>query len=124
MAQSVTKINALELAQLLREGASDVIVVDVRDTDRAGGHIKGSINIHAHIFQEDPKKWATEWPAGSRVVFHCMFSQIRGPSCAALLAQANEELNLENPTVPYILVGGYRSFVSQGQFRDLVEGLH
>lgn len=122
MADRVRNITGLELAQLIRAGASDVKVVDVRDIDRAGGHIKGSINIHAADFLEDTERYASEWSAGTRIVFHCMYSQVRGPECARALARANKALKLENPPVPYILVGGFRGMAAQGQFKDVLEG--
>lgn len=66
----------------------NVIVVDVRSTDRIGGHIKGSINIPAHTFKprtlckhvessiENFRKMPTY------IVFHCMYSSVRGPGAA------------------------------------------
>ncbi len=121
MAEHVRDMGKLELAKLLREGAKDVIVVDVRDLDRAGGHVKGSVNIRAAEFQANAKKYAAEW-TGRKVVFYCMYSQIRGPTSAAALAQACIDLKLENPPVAYVLRGGFRSMAAQGQYKDIMEG--
>ena len=93
----------------------------MRDLDRVGGHIRGSLNIHAYDFKRSARKWATEWPAGSRVVFHCMYSQNRGPSSARALAAANEALKLEKPTVPYVLEGGFMAMADNACVHDVLE---
>lgn len=111
-------MSALELAQLLRSDATrdGVVVVDVRDLDRAGGHIRGSVNIHADDFVRNASKHSAEWK-GKKVVFHCMYSQQRGPRCARAFAQvASPE------TQVFVLVGGFRTMAAQPQCKDVLEG--
>ena len=66
-----------------------MLVVDVRDYDYTGGHIKGAVNITADEFSqdEDVDALVQKVRAGGheRVVFHCMLSQQRGPFCAKRL---------------------------------------
>ncbi len=121
----VRDMSAQELATLMRDGANDLIVVDVRDLDRAGGHIRGSINIYADEFVTNARRYAREWTTNppKRVVFHCMYSQQRGPMCAHALADAVKDLKItQHPPTPYILTGGFRTLARQSQFRDLLEG--
>lgn len=124
MATPVQDISALELARLLRAGATDVKVVDVRDLDRAGGHIRGSVNIHADDFVHGVEKFAKDLAPGTRVVFHCMFSQQRGPRCARALAYEVGNQKFENPPKVYVLTGGFRAFASEAQFHDLLDEFH
>jgi len=65
-----------------------VQVVDVRDDDfRQGGHITGAINIPSSRWgepdiQESLYQNLTRELRAEVVVFHCMKSQVRGPSAA------------------------------------------
>jgi rhodanese-related sulfurtransferase len=55
------------------------VVVDVRDDDRAGGHIKGSINVPSNGFlmAVDELVRDTLKKEVETVVFHCALSQVR-----------------------------------------------
>ncbi|KAF9150466.1 hypothetical protein BG015_007731 [Linnemannia schmuckeri] len=60
----------------------DYLVIDVRDSDYIGGHIRGSVNIPS---QELPEKLPTlieEYKAVPQLIFHCALSQVRGPKAA------------------------------------------
>jgi Rhodanese-like domain len=57
-----------------------VQVVDVRDDDYEGGHIKGSMNVPSHGFPDRVDKLVDELHDNEAVVFHCALSQLRGPS--------------------------------------------
>lgn len=118
-------MSGLELATLLRDGATDVLVVDVRDLDRAGGHIRGSVNIYASDFVRNAQTYARQWTSDppKKVVFHCMYSQQRAPTSAQALADAVQNLKITmNPPTPYVLTGGFRTFANNVQFKDLLEG--
>lgn len=68
--------------------ASKVAVVDVRDNDYVGGHVKDS--IHAPIDQLDARmpELLRTLKDKDKVVFHCMLSQQRGPKAALAYARA------------------------------------
>jgi rhodanese-related sulfurtransferase len=90
---SITYIKPSALSnQLLDPSASSkVAVVDVRDNDYLGGHIKNS--VHAPIDQFDARmpELLRTLKDKDRVVFHCMLSQQRGPSAALSYARAKAE---------------------------------
>jgi rhodanese-related sulfurtransferase len=70
--------------------AADVVVIDTRDDDRAGGHIRGSLHAPDASFDaESVVSEARKFAAGQSqqqaklcLVFHCMESARRGPRCA------------------------------------------
>lgn len=80
-------------------------VVDVRDSDRFGGHIRNSINAPSTSFTKDLDKLSDQLREEEVVVFHCQLSQQRGPHCAKIYAkQAPEKQQV------YILEGGFSNW--------------
>ncbi|KAH7031675.1 Rhodanese-like domain-containing protein [Microdochium trichocladiopsis] len=84
---TLKRISADNLARMLREQGADVssegskiAIVDVRDDDYLGGHIKGSINCPSRAL--DTPTLLRRLADKETVVFHCMLSQQRGPSAA------------------------------------------
>ncbi|KAJ6252981.1 cdc25-like protein phosphatase twine-related [Anaeramoeba flamelloides] len=90
-----------------------VIVIDCRfNFEFEGGHIKGAHNwnvpkvIFPKLFCEGIKKKAC-------LVFHCEFSQNRGPAMCRLIRKTDRQINqYPNLYYPqcYVLEGGYRKF--------------
>lgn len=117
--------------------AADTLVVDVRESDRAGGHIKGSCHIPAPQIQADASRFVHLADGKKRVIFHCMYSQVRGPSCATLFqkalqsrAQAQQDQHASsgaqhNQAEVYVLAGGFNSFAKYALagHMDMVENL-
>jgi len=79
----------------------DFVIIDVRDDDYDGGHIRGSQNIPANRF--DPSK--IKIPPSVFVVIHCMYSKERGPRCAQMLANYNPNIKI------MVLQGGFQTAV-------------
>lgn len=71
---------------------SKFAVVDVRDSDYAGGHIKGCIHIPANEFPSGiiDLRMRLEENKVEDVVFHCALSQVRGPKAALLFLRTLE----------------------------------
>eukprot|EP00445_Apocalathium_hangoei_P000007 CAMPEP_0203839780 /NCGR_PEP_ID=MMETSP0359-20131031/378_1 /ASSEMBLY_ACC=CAM_ASM_000338 /TAXON_ID=268821 /ORGANISM="Scrippsiella Hangoei, Strain SHTV-5" /LENGTH=196 /DNA_ID=CAMNT_0050753873 /DNA_START=57 /DNA_END=647 /DNA_ORIENTATION=- len=127
---SVEYVSASQLRCWLESDYPDeeVVIIDCRDEDRAGGHIPGSRHCPSASFRanvgylikdvlrdgdeverapeeaaeaeaqadafpgdEDGGK-ATPEPPPLRIVFHCMYSQSRGPSCARIFHRELSEL--------------------------------
>lgn len=81
----IEHISAPELREWILADASDFLVVDVRDSDHIGGNIVRSVHLpSATITQDSLERLAQRVAASgvSRVVFHCMLSQQRGPRAA------------------------------------------
>lgn len=108
-------LTASEVLELVREGTSTV-VVDVREDDRRGGHITGSKHIPAPTFRSNPAKYLSLADGKHHVVFHCMFSQYRGPSSASAFVDAwNERAETDSsysdvaPPEVCIMSGGFNA---------------
>ncbi|CDO51689.1 similar to Saccharomyces cerevisiae YGR203W YCH1 Phosphatase with sequence similarity to Cdc25p, Arr2p and Mih1p [Geotrichum candidum] len=104
------KITAQTLRAWLTEAPDTVAIVDVRDDDRIGGHIKSSINIPSTLFHSSLAALDAKVANVPRVVFHCQLSQIRGPSCAS--AYWRHTYNENTAGQPgqqqiYVLEGGF-----------------
>lgn len=59
-----------------------VAVVDVRDDDFAGGHIKGCLHYPSSSLPEKLPELLPKLADYDEVVFHCALSQVRGPQAA------------------------------------------
>jgi len=105
-----------ELASLIRDYPTDVIIVDCRDDDFTGMKIRGALNYRspldsARLYQDvvslTPKT----------VVFHCYLSQFRGPTSARefseWLAYVRHDVDVR------VLRGGFKGWYRECE--DLVE---
>jgi len=70
--------------------ASTTAIIDVRDNDYIGGHIKGSQHVPINQFDARLPELLRVNKDKQRVVFHCMLSQQRGPKAALMYARAKE----------------------------------
>jgi rhodanese-related sulfurtransferase len=89
---TLTYIDAPALADAVRAGpSSGIIVVDVRDEDFYGGNIVGAVNAPSEDWMEPAFVQQLieklEVDSSKTVVFHCMKSQVRGPTCARAFAE-------------------------------------
>ncbi|BGP20724.1 hypothetical protein JCM10213_001032 [Rhodosporidiobolus nylandii] len=87
-----TYISHSELEPLVKAGAiqkGELAIVDVRDDDREGGHIPGSIHAPSEERTDASVQELVERLKDARqVVFHCGLSQVRGPKAARIYAEA------------------------------------
>lgn len=66
-------------------------VIDVRDDDFEGGHIKGCKNIPSTQFPDQVEKLVEQLKDSKSVLFHCSLSQARGPKAARIYKETREE---------------------------------
>lgn len=109
-------VEAAEVAEWLRagqvapaaEGGESVAVVDVRDEDFAGSNIPGAHNVPSEAWERDTDATAAAVleAHGKRraVVFHCMQSRVRGPSCATRFTEFLEERGIPEDQRPEVYV--------------------
>ncbi|KAF2999930.1 hypothetical protein E8E13_009058 [Curvularia kusanoi] len=71
---------------------SDTAVVDVRDSDHIGGHIRGSTWVPSSTLDFKTPELVRELKGKKVVVFHCALSQQRGPSAALRYLREKERL--------------------------------
>ncbi|GAX80386.1 hypothetical protein CEUSTIGMA_g7825.t1 [Chlamydomonas eustigma] len=129
MSGVISYIEPQQLAEFLRnQEKQHTLVVDVRGEDFQGGHIKGATNIDSQGFSQDVAvdtfidQYLTSSGTVKRVVFHCMFSQQRGPRCANRVAKRLQERSQTESAQLLVLRGGFVQFVRMyGAEHDLVE---
>lgn len=93
-------------------------IIDVRDDDYFGGHIRNALNYPSSSFSENISQLQNEVSSKDRVVFHCQLSQVRGPACAKKYF-LNTDTRKNNQKV-YVLIGGFSNWVSSfdGELTD------
>nr|CCA24115.1 conserved hypothetical protein [Albugo laibachii Nc14] len=95
---------------------SDLSVIDVREDDYdENGHIRSAINLPSgDYFQDDEQvnELVQHYKNKKMVVFHCTFSQVRGPFCAQRFASRMDVMLQEQEARPEVrvLAGGFKSF--------------
>ncbi|KJZ77840.1 hypothetical protein HIM_03017 [Hirsutella minnesotensis 3608] len=67
-------------------------IVDVRDDDYIGGHIKGSMNVPSRQLDARMATLVRQLKDKKTVVFHCALSQQRGPGAALQYLREREGL--------------------------------
>eukprot|EP00761_Pharyngomonas_kirbyi_P013347 gb/GECH01013375.1/.p1 GENE.gb/GECH01013375.1/~~gb/GECH01013375.1/.p1 ORF type:complete len:160 (+),score=44.38 gb/GECH01013375.1/:1-480(+) len=123
--KSVIKIGADTLIQGLENNPDEWLIIDVRDVDFDGGHIPSCLHIPFSEFEQHLNEVLEQCQERKHVVFYCMYSQQRGPSCASILASKLADTPLPNNSTLEINVlnGGFHEWCKR--FKDdphLVEG--
>ncbi|KAM0321795.1 hypothetical protein ACHAQA_009892 [Verticillium albo-atrum] len=131
---NLQRISAKNLSELIlaeQTAATDptVAVVDVRDEDYLGGHIKGGINMPSATLDVMMPTLVRRMQDKKTVVFHCALSQQRGPSAALkYLRERDQMLRKQNPSVlenqtVYVLDLGFTGWQEvYGEDERLTEG--
>lgn len=93
---SYTYISAADFAKAWREQNSTPstkgwTVIDVRDDDFEGGHIKGCRNIPSTQFPDQVESLVDELRNAKNVLFHCSLSQARGPKAARIYKESRQD---------------------------------
>ena len=80
---SIKRMSREQLSSLLLSSdASKIAVIDVRDHDYPGGHIKTSTHIPSSSLDHTIPEIVRKMAGKEIVIFHCALSQQRGPSAA------------------------------------------
>eukprot|EP00347_Sterkiella_histriomuscorum_P024008 403332624 len=110
------------LHKLILEPSRPFQIIDCRfDYEFQGGHIKGALNINTqdrmidHFFQskQNIEKFMRE---KYQIIFHCEFSQIRGPNMYSKMRDHDRNLHKSIPgdllfyKEIYVLEGGFKNF--------------
>ncbi|RKF78924.1 CDC25-like phosphatase YCH1 [Golovinomyces cichoracearum] len=135
ISMTIPRIASKELARILLseidgsatvEGSlipSKIAVVDVRDEDYIGGHIKNSINVPSTTLVIAMPELVRKLQDKELVVFHCALSQQRGPRAALHYLRERDKLSESPGQNVFILdqgfVGWQREF---GEDTRLTEG--
>ncbi|KAI5919784.1 Rhodanese-like protein [Camillea tinctor] len=129
---SIERITAKRLADLLlaKHPTPDpnIAIVDVRDGDFIGGHIKSCLHFPTSSLDATMPTLMRKLADKHTVVFHCALSQQRGPSAALRYlrekeAAAPEKKDGEEQQKVYILDRGFVGWQEQyGLDERLTEG--
>ncbi|KAL8415143.1 hypothetical protein RB594_006105 [Gaeumannomyces avenae] len=92
---TLERISAAKLRDLMLAPGADstkIAVIDVRDDDYIGGHIKGCLNYPSHTLDATMPSLVRQLQDKPTVVFHCALSQQRGPGAALRYIREREAL--------------------------------
>jgi len=117
------------LVKLLKENRAQLLVVDTRDEDHAGGHVIGSVHFPDSTFDPAALSQLVLNRNSTVVVFHCMESARRGPRCAFRFNKYCQESyaaqTLQSIPQIFVLKGGadlwIRRFVGKNEDPSLVQ---
>ncbi len=89
------------------------LIIDVRDNDYGPKKIRGATNIPSYTF--DPKyvkQLIEDWKDIPMLIFHCAYSQVRGPDSAEFYAKhkSNKDYFGYPSQRVMILTAGFRGF--------------
>lgn len=110
---NLPRISREKLAELIKAKTPGLVVVDVRDNDYIGGHIKGCQHVPVNEHDYRMPELIRTLKDQDTVVFHCSLSQQRGPSSALkYLRQRDQVLGSAAEQEPpkqtvYVLDGGF-----------------
>ena len=93
LSEPLSYITGDDVAHLIRAGNNKHAIIDLRDDDWVRGNIKSATHIPSREFDyERAKQLAEELEQKNieNVVFHCHFSQQRGPTGAGLFRRVLE----------------------------------
>ena len=123
------------LAQKITSSSDETLpantaVVDVRDSDHIGGHIRGSTWVPSSSLDYKVPELVRELRGKEVVVFHCALSQQRGPSAALRYLREKERLDPGRgedgegkAQRVYVLKGGFTEWQEKyGEDQKLTEG--
>lgn len=94
------------------EEAAKTRVLDVRDYDFEGGHVRGCVHVPASSFyrDEDVDRFIASLPDSvDHVIVHCFFSMQRGPFTASRIAQRLRAGAGRGDVRVDVLKGGWRA---------------
>jgi rhodanese-related sulfurtransferase len=103
--RTMSSITLKDLAYISREDLSahvsspsssnNIAIIDVRDSDHVGGHIKGSTWVPSSQLDYKTPELVRTLKDKEVVVFHCALSQQRGPSAALRYLREKRRLDPE-----------------------------
>ncbi|ODQ57423.1 hypothetical protein WICANDRAFT_35202 [Wickerhamomyces anomalus NRRL Y-366-8] len=97
-------------------------IVDVRDHDYVGGHIKNCLHYPSTNLSETMQEVIEKVKQSDDIVFHCALSQQRGPSAAMKFLRSVQDGDLDGKSV-WILRGGFTRWQElYGEDNEVTEG--
>ena len=110
----MTQGRLIEIMNTVPTGKYEII--DVRESDRIGGHIKGATNVPADQFELQIAEVQEKVKGKDYVILHCQESIKRSPRCLRLLRKF-----ITGPCALVILEGGFDQWVRKFWKTEFVE---
>lgn len=110
-----------EVAEIVKDkskvAGKDYIIVDVRDNDFVGGHIKGVLHQPSVEFPDNVDSLVSKTKDVPLVIFHCYLSKMRAVNAATSYEQLrHQKVDKDVDHEVVIMRGGFSEF--QGKFKD------
>ncbi|KAI4128035.1 MAG: hypothetical protein LQ338_002926 [Usnochroma carphineum] len=88
------RMDASTLSSLLLSpsASTTIAIIDVRDSDYVGGHIRSSIHVPSSSLDHRLPELVRTLRGKEKVVFHCALSQQRGPGAALRYLRERERM--------------------------------
>lgn len=119
---NVPSLDCDDVATLVKNNEEDYVVIDVRRTDRAGGHVRASEQCPAQTFYDELPCFHQIFREKKQVIFYCGSSNGRGPRCAKWYQDYLNEVS-DTHSKAYILSGGFKEWKKRfGSDPELVDG--
>ncbi|KAH8822462.1 S-adenosyl-L-methionine-dependent methyltransferase [Flagelloscypha sp. PMI_526] len=96
-------------------------IIDVRNFDYAGGHIKGSVQLIAQTFHNDLHGFHERFVTKEDVVFYCGSSSGRAPRCAGWYMDHLTAQKVSPQPRVWILEGGMKGWLEDFEGDDSIE---
>jgi Cdc25 family phosphatase len=121
----MTKIEYVEPGELVKwfdEGRMEgALIIDVRENDYTTGKVKGSLHYPFHELGGRLSELQSLASSKHTIIFHCYFSQTRGPRAAKLFCM---ELPDDTDKRVCVLEGGWKTWCTLCRYinrTDLIE---
>lgn len=118
---SSAALSSLILSQSPTSNPS-LAIIDVRDDDHIGGHIKGSSHIPSSTLDFKIPELVRKLQDKDTVVFHCALSQQRGPSAALRYLRERERLLGTKPITENVIAEAMKKSANEAQKLDDKDG--
>lgn len=117
----INTISHETMAKLISDNALLYRIIDCRfDYEYVGGHISGALNLNSPLkveeyFFKNREQIVSMMKERSVIIFHCEFSQHRGPKMYRTLREIDRNLHMHHypqlfyPEI-YLLESGYKEF--------------
>jgi len=109
-----------DLVKSEKVAGKDYVVVDVRDEDFIGGNVKGCLRAPSQTYEANVTDLVSQLRDIPTVVFHCAYSQVRGPKSARIYAERRDASAPEDsPEIEQqvlVLQGGFAAL--QAAYKD------
>lgn len=121
----ITSGDLTELIKQKETSNNQLKLVDVRDVDFKGGHIKGAVNItidnfESEIFLNDFLEECKEENINN-IVYYCQYGQVRSVKAYDRTKKYIDDNKCNIGANIYVLQGGFEEYYNKPAYRKFIE---